>query len=834
MTFRSPAARILILIIFVCSLANQSFAQSVKRIVIIKIDGLPGYYFDRFVKQSDPETGRSVLPWFDEVFYKNGTRIPNFYTRGMSLSGPSWGALDTGQHLQIKGNVEYDRYTLHSYDYLNFVPYYIAYGLNKRADMPAVEVMDQLRIPLFCDAFPFERRYTSQQLYQRGYDWAVLASGFVKMYPGDPSDFIDEWTLGLNMRKVTIDQVERDVLGKIIKNPEIDYFDYYDGSFDHVSHHNSDVPSRLADLKALDRLIGRVWTAIKESSRADETALVIVSDHGINSQDKIYSQGFNLVKLLASSAGGGNHVVTKRRLMLDYSIKGIYPLIPLITTTSHYSNYLKGQSSKYPTALVDFDGNERSSIHLRNSDLNIIHVLLQQLQSDGLSSELKVAATSALFRIIEKHRANWQSTNDQLSDEIGALHRSIESQKPKITSQMALLNKSKPTREVAESYRRDFALFEIAKDAETDYKKYIKVLTNLIGLNPGKFDARKIKIEDVIAPGSMGDSNSIYQLENYVVGVSPDGLTLGANKELDLDKSFARVNYFELLHDQRVRSNVQPDVGNRPVDFVAVRVPVDAVSGSLPPDSNINEDPIWLYGGPNRQALLLSRPDNGGGQSYRYLPISNLSENEDGKITFQVMEWEDGFPLKYYEDRDFAVPPPERSAWFSKWHTEAEWMLAVNKSTYSNAIIGLNEQVDRHPVFDTDEKDISPDDMLIRRLRQRQRQLTEADMLVLANNHWNFDVRGFNPGGNHGSFFRSSTNSTFMIAGGANTGIPRGLQVETPYDSLSLAPTLFRLMGKIDGQNRPNKELRDRGFKKFPGRVVKEIIGNAAEPILPN
>ena len=57
-----------------------------------------------------------------EAFYKNGTRVSNFYTRGMSLSGPSWGQLDTGQHLQIKGNVEYDRYTMWVYDYLNFDP----------------------------------------------------------------------------------------------------------------------------------------------------------------------------------------------------------------------------------------------------------------------------------------------------------------------------------------------------------------------------------------------------------------------------------------------------------------------------------------------------------------------------------------------------------------------------------------------------------------------------------------------------------------------------------------------------------------------------------------
>jgi hypothetical protein len=32
-------------------------------------------------------------------------------------------------------------------------------------------------------------------------------------------------------------------------------------------------------------------------------------------------------------------------------------------------------------------------------------------------------------------------------------------------------------------------------------------------------------------------------------------------------------------------------------------------------------------------------------------------------------------------------------------------------------------------------------------------------------------VRGFNPGGNHGSFFRVSTHSTFMVAGGSKSNI---------------------------------------------------------------
>jgi len=94
----------------------------------------------------------------------------------------------------------------------------------------------------------------------------------------------------------------------------------------------------------------------------------------------------------------------------------------------------------------------------------------------------------------------------------------------------------------------------------------------------------------------------------------------------------------------------------------------------------------------------------------------------------------------------------------------------------------------------------------------------------MANNHWNFDVRGFNPGGNHGSFFRVSSNATLMLAGGAATGIPKGLAVEEPYDSLSVMPTILALMGRIDSQNEPDDALKKLGYRKFPGRVVKEVL----------
>ena len=83
----------------------------------------------------------------------------------------------------------------------------------------------------------------------------ALAGGFVNLYPGSIGGLIDEWTIGFDFRNITIGQNERNITGKLIKRPEIDYFDYYDVSFDHISHHNNDTASRFAELESIDREI---------------------------------------------------------------------------------------------------------------------------------------------------------------------------------------------------------------------------------------------------------------------------------------------------------------------------------------------------------------------------------------------------------------------------------------------------------------------------------------------------------------------------------------------------------------------------------------------------
>jgi len=231
----------------------------------------------------------------------------------------------------------------------------------------------------------------------------------------------------------------------------------------------------------------------------------------------------------------------------------------------------------------------------------------------------------------------------------------------------------------------------------------------------------------------------------------------------------------------------------------------------LPAADSTGEDALWLYHDRDRQALILSRTDSAGKLSLRYLPVSGLIEDLQGKIRFEAAGWAAGFPLHIWEDKAFGLPGEERAPWLATWHSEIEWLRAVHKTEHSDGILALDEQFLR-----TSSSAAAGDDDLIERFSHRKRALSEPDFLIFANDHWNFNVRGFNPGGNHGSFRRISMRSVLMLAGGAETGIGHDLAIDEPYDSLSFVPTVLELMGK-------NEDAR-----KLPGRPIRELLTSAA------
>lgn len=811
--------------------AHNSFAQA-RRLVLVKVDGLSQDVIDRFVGERDPRTGKSLLPWFEHIFYERGTRVANFYTRGVSLSGPSWSLLDTGQHQQIKGNVEFDRLTLHSYDYLNFIPFWLGTAGKVRVDMPGAELLDELGIPLLVDSYPYDERHVSFQLYQRGTRWTTLERGLKNRFlTRTPRELFDEWLVEFEGRNIVMDQLEREVLEKL-KDPRIRYLDFYTTEFDHAAHHNRDRETQLVAVQELDRIIGRIWTTIEATPQAAETALVVVSDHGTNTDERVYSQGFNLVKLLASRAGGGHHVITKRRLLSDYALKSIYPLVPLITTTTDDSYYLKGQSTSYPTALVDFDGNERASVHLRDSDLNVLHILLEELRGKKLSPALQRAATDAFFQTIESRRDDWRKLHANLQEELAALHRLVERESALVAAQPKEWTKADADAGRDKEARRAKARADSWATDERQYTEYARTLANLLALKRETFDAARLNVPDYIAKNAMGEQNTIGELRNYAVGVAPGGLALAPDGSLDMQKSFARVNYFALLRDAKMRNNVQSGVDSRPVDFVAMRVPAEDLTGDHGRDFRADEA-VWLYRDEDNQALVLARHGHGDELRLRYVPIAKLRQSSDGTIHYERAAWRAELPLKMWEDARLNLPAGvRREDWLGGWHTDLEWLRALHLTTYSNGLVGLHEHFGRHatPATEPDVPGLSEDEQLIRRFRRRQRLLVETDLLVLANNHWNFDVRGFNPGGNHGSFLRVSTHSTLMLAGGAATRIPRALVIREPYDSLSFVPTILALTNQLPPPAPISPATFDARPRPYPGRIINELFDSPQTP----
>src|SRR5260370_30184667 len=214
----------------------------------MKFDGLTYGIVKRLVKEHYPRTGKSLLPCFGHIFYQRGARLSNFYVRGMSLSGPSWSLLDTGQHLANKGNVEFDPYTLPSYDHLNFIPYYINGAVGSRIDMPAVEVLDSIKVPLLIDSYAHNELYVTFSLLQRGPRYSTLHNGLENRFKRSPKELFDEWTMGFQLRSIVSDQLLRELIQKL-SDPKVHYLDLYLADYDHVAHHNNDVQSQLYALK---------------------------------------------------------------------------------------------------------------------------------------------------------------------------------------------------------------------------------------------------------------------------------------------------------------------------------------------------------------------------------------------------------------------------------------------------------------------------------------------------------------------------------------------------------------------------------------------------------
>ena len=154
-----------------------------------------------------------------------------------------------------------------------------------------MELLDEAGVPLLIDRFPYEQRFQSLQLLQRGLRLNSFPGALKRaVSAGSPRDFLDEWQLGLPLADSVYRQTEADLI-RNLQNPKIHYLDYFTGDYDHIAHLTADPVSQLHALENLDALVGRIWNAIAASPLGANTALVLVSDHGMNTSDDRFQSG---------------------------------------------------------------------------------------------------------------------------------------------------------------------------------------------------------------------------------------------------------------------------------------------------------------------------------------------------------------------------------------------------------------------------------------------------------------------------------------------------------------------------------------------------------------
>jgi hypothetical protein len=602
--------------IFLAGALACSAQQPAHRVVILQIDGLNADLLYRNMREEDPATGKPRLPWFAHVFNDNGAVFENFYTRGISLSAPSWSMLNTGRHTVIRGNVEYDRYTGEVYDYLNFFPFYLDYAKGPEVDMPGVEVLDSAGIPMLADSFKYSHAYQSPQLFQRGVRWRTLEHSLGRQFSTDALLSMIEDGSKPSLEESLEQQTESD-LDTALQGREVLYLDFFTGRLDHEAHATSQPEALYQELLRLDGLVGRIWMEIQKSPLADQTIFVVVSDHGMNNVPGIVSQTFSLPDFFNSLEGGAHHVMTDRYELSDYKLKGLNPLVHRVITPSTSSFYLAQEAAQYPTAWLDIDGNERAAVHLRNSDLNEIHILLIELTKRDLRPEIRRPASDYLRTMIDRHRAAWIETADDLDQELAELNRAIEARKEivakqpkKWTQEQIAAGDDKEARRLADqlgAWEQEYA----------SYGSYVSHLRALLALIIDPRHPLEKRIADLVPERSLGDNNSIRNLQHYVVGPSLGGLVLDASGNLVPERSFRHVNNFEVVASQRVLNNPQPALSPKPIDFIA----------SVLPDIE-SQHAYWLYGDDTRQLMILT--DVAGNIAVR--PIAHLQQDQQAGL----------------------------------------------------------------------------------------------------------------------------------------------------------------------------------------------------------
>ena len=826
------------------------------RLVEIKVDGLSPMFLDALVDPDDPaklarlpdperfrraiamvrqEIGqRDLVPNLQRFFYQRGVRVQNMVSATVTLSSVAWSVIQTGQPSVIKRHMMSSRQTGYLRSHLDGFRDSFELLARKARKTNALWELDQAGVSLFADGFNPLRSYVTPWMYYRLAPVAYLSDlgkRYVTGGKSHPKDIFRSHMARLAngidypdfAEEFVVDHVAKKVLESDLAGSE--RYDYISTFFtiDHQHHVDPNPENLVRRMARLDRRIGRILQAVERSKRRDHTLVVLISDHGSEYLPGAINVTFPLTRAMRTRLFGGHTVGT---VMAENAVHALTTPVQGIDFArvyeGPYSPYNQGPGAEkgYTTAFVDNFGNARAEIHLRNNDLNRLHLLLQA-RYRKLDEQHRVRLRKLL-------RAALAEVWEWLEPELAAYRdysQGVRAWLPELKRR-------------ADSYWRDVAA-RLGSENERDTAQ-LRRLDRLATLARAEdplawLEERELSIPKLLPKKYFGPRNTVYQLSHYTVGLDEELQWV----ETTVDPRGRRVpmDYFSILPNYQV-PNPPLSYERNPLDLLVTAVPAQAVAAALRERGWLQQDvslrrALWVISTAQHnlrrggQALVLEGADG----RVRYLPIDRLQETAEGSFTFDPANELD--PLGLLTDPEFRAPDGLPAfLWLEDFHSRNEWLRATFATGYTIAPLVFLDVAGIHTDAFIDNPDFQraltgfPDEenkqFYLRGLRWKYAS-QQPDLLVWSSYLWNLSSKTYTAGGSHGGLTPQVARTTFLLWGGKDFALPAGTVITQPATTLDIVPTLATLLGMVDAEGKMVPQpgaVRERPFLPFAGQPL--------------
>ncbi len=798
---------------------------SESRLVLIKVDGLPGPLLEAVLDPDGAEadrlpaphlfrqacararqiSGRSMLlPNIHHYFVERGLRACRVDSATLTLSVPSWSLIDTGQPSLVKTNAYFNRFDGRLLNYLDQLRQSITLLTNGAGRSAALAPLDLVGIPIVTDAFapsrvwsslqPLTRQPPTEQLAalgrhllsgkNRGFDWWKAARRqLARMAYGEPYPEIYDASLA-----------ELAAARLLPGSPAVDCVSLLLPAIDHQFHTDPEYGNLLARLMRLDAWIGSILQAASRGPRGPRTLAVLLSDHGSRFDPVHFNHSFPINRWLRESQFGSHNVVSP--VAEDFSHAFTVPSSGVDfnrlyeSAASPYGKRIPGGESGYATAFTANNGNARFSAFLRHTDLNRLHLLLLEAKRCR-RSPAALRAIAAAYREVLAGCRTW------LAAEVREARRA-ERALLELVARLGLESRGPRGEEARrlQSQERRIRAVRTALEAllQTDREE------------EGWLDwaRRDFEISRLIPKGYLGPPNTLAGLRRYAVGwVRPPVL-----RWTGADEPLAFLDYPELLTSFQAAS--ASSYGSRyPFSFFAASMAPPSLGRAARSDI---VQAIWIRHAASGRELLLLEAEGG------EISLENLSGEG----------WQEQLEAEEKKGVDSPWTLAGRAGLYGRWMTPARWSEELSNSRWGPAPAILAD------ICRPNWRKFAERTALSRRFLPEEAELRREviafdfsrqvpDFHVWTADGWNVNSNSHTPGGMHGGLDRLETRLVCLFWGGSELGLRRGERLDEPYSSLDILPTVLDALGMLGPGNAPlprSGALPDGAFPSLPGRVM--------------